>query len=129
MIKSLVVSICIIFLCVGILNGQECNYDTKNCKIISIDSISTYYVIKAINIDVKQDTVFLLSEKKQPVQKCEKIKVGDTYQLTLKITNTLKVDEESNIILPDRNFYIDQILVCKYGILPYFVRNLVGLCY
>src|SRR5882762_1829486 len=101
-------------------------FDAKEeLKILSIDSINYYFVLKCISMRDK-DTVIILSHKEATVKRGKLVRVGNSYFLSLNATSTIKVgDGDKDIItLPLRKFYIDGKLICTGRRLPYFSENL-----
>ncbi len=108
--------------------GQQIILEGK-FKVDNIDSISYYYLIRATNIEKPQKRVIIVSEKIG----CKEVTLveGEVYSLSLASISKLRVGErkEDVILLPHRNFSIDEKMVCVNGELPYLARNLKGLCY
>lgn len=98
-------------------------------KVDSIDSISYYYLIRATNLEKPQKKVIILSEKIGCRE--ETLVEGEVYSFSLASTSKLRIGErkEDVILLPHRNFSIENKLICVDGELPYLARNLKGLCY
>jgi hypothetical protein len=101
-------------------------------KIVSIDTIAYYYVIKASNPDNDNVSILLSPKNAKSVATVDcPIKTDSTYCFELEPTRILKYSDKKDdqVILPLRNFYSDGILISTHKELPFLSKNLQGLNY
>jgi hypothetical protein len=106
------------------------NNDTLfvKAKILNIDTIDYYVVIRAVSEDKKKMTILSPIDVKNPLiekfkHSCS-VKVGCNYDFTLQVTSRIKNGEGSHLFISLRKFDYNGKHFLDEGELPYTALNM-----